>query len=92
MINSFLEILFSISLFIFGGNIIDTKLSLHHYEDDDYKEIFFLKNKDSVIKKCTKHLKFENIEKTMRFKPEGGQEAVYKITKLKEDSWKKYLY
>ena len=49
MINSFLEILFSISLFIFRKHH-DTKLSLHHYEDDDYKEIFFLKNKDSVIK------------------------------------------
>ena len=86
MINSFLEILFSISLFIFGGNILDAKLSLHHYEDDDYKEIFFLKNKDSVIKKCTKHLDLENIEKIVRPKPQGNQEAVYNITKIEEDS------
>tara|TARA_B100001113_G_C20893249_1_gene527945 strand:- start:409 stop:669 length:261 start_codon:yes stop_codon:yes gene_type:complete len=86
MINSFLEILFSLSLFIFGGNILDTKLSLHHYEDDDYKEIFFLKNKDSVIKKCTKHSELENIKKIVRPKPQGNQEAVYKITKTEEDS------
>jgi|TARA_B100001094_G_scaffold32674_1_gene27101 hypothetical protein len=86
MINSFLEILFSLSLFIFGGNILDTKFSLHHYDDDDYKEIFFLKNKESVIKKCTKHLELESIEKIVRPKPQGDQEAVYKITKTEEDS------
>ena len=28
-----LEILFSISLFFTGGNIIDTKLNLHKYEE-----------------------------------------------------------
>ena len=92
MINSFLEILFSLSLFIFGGNILDTKFSLHHYDDDDYKEIFFLKNKESVIKKCTKHLELESIEKIVRPKPQGEHETVYKITKLEEDSWKNYLY
>lgn len=86
MINSLFEILFSLSLFVFGGNILDTKLSLHHYEDDDYKEIFFLKNKESVIKKCTKHLELENIEKIVRPKPQGDQEAVYRITKEVEDS------
>ena len=36
-----LETLFSIALFINGGRIIDTKLGLHHYSDEDYKEIFF---------------------------------------------------
>ena len=37
--------LFSFSLFVSGGHVIDTKLGLHHYSDEDYKEIFYLKNK-----------------------------------------------
>ena len=65
MLSSFLEVLFSVSLFIFGGNILDTKFSLHHFEDSDYKDIFFLKNKQSTVKKCTKHSIFENIVKLM---------------------------
>jgi len=39
-----LEILFSISFFFNGGNIIDTKLKLHKYEKENYKELFYLKN------------------------------------------------
>ena len=44
MCNAILETMLSASLFIFGGNIVDTKLGLHHYEDDDYSEIFYQKN------------------------------------------------
>ena len=80
MFNVFLETLFSISLFLFGGNVLYTKFSLHHYEDSDYKEIFFLKNKESVDKHCTKHLKFETIKKINRYIPEGRREAVYVVT------------
>ena len=80
MFNVFLETLFSISLFLFGGNVLDTKFSLHHYEDSDYKEIFFLKNKESVDKHCTKHSKFESIKKINRYIPEGRKEAVYVVT------------
>ena len=80
MLSSFLEVLFSVSLFIFGGNILDTKFSLHHFEDSDYKDIFFLKNKQSTVKKCTKHSIFENIEKIHRYNPQGSMETVYRIT------------
>ena len=80
MFSSFLEILFSVSLFLFGGNILDTRLSLHHFEDNDYKDIFFLKNKQSTIKKCTKHSIFEKIEKIHRYNPQGSMDTVYKIT------------
>ena len=34
-----LEILFSISFSLFGGNIIDTKLEHHKYEKENYKEV-----------------------------------------------------
>ena len=85
MFSSFLEVLFSISLFLFGGNILDTKFSLHHFEDSDYKDIFFLKNKQSAVKKCTKHSIFENIEKIHRYNPQGSMETVYRITNSEEN-------
>ena len=85
MLSSFLEVLFSVSLFIFGGNILDTKFSLHHFEDSDYKDIFFLKNKQSTVKKCTKHSIFENIEKIHRYNPQGSMETEYRITNSEEN-------
>ena len=85
MLSSFLEVLFSVSLFIFGGNILDTKFSLHHFEDSDYKDIFFLKNKQSTVKKWTKHSIFENIEKIHRYNPQGSMETVYRITNSEEN-------
>ena len=36
--------LFSFTLFITGGHVIDTKFSLHHYSDKDYEELLYLKN------------------------------------------------
>ena len=40
-----IELLFSLSLFLTGGNIIDTKLRFHKYDKDNYKDIFYLKDK-----------------------------------------------
>ena len=57
-----LEILFTISFALFGGNIIDTKLNFHKYEKQDYKKIFYLKNKESVNTYCIKHCRLENIQ------------------------------
>ena len=39
-----LETLFSITLFISGGHLVSTNLKLHHYSDEDYKELFYMKN------------------------------------------------
>jgi len=50
-----IELLFSLSLFLNGGNIIDTKLQFHKYDKDNYKDIFYLKNKESVTAYCVKH-------------------------------------
>ena len=75
------EILFSISLFFTGGNIIDTKLKLHKYEKENFKEIFYLKNKESVNTYCIKHSELENIKKIKYHRPNGGQETNYKVTK-----------
>ena len=58
-----LEILFSMSFTLFGGNIIDTKINHHKYENENYKEIFRLKNKESVNTYCVKYCRSENVKK-----------------------------
>ena len=73
--------LFSFSLFVSGGHVIDTKLRLHHYSDEDYKEIFYLKNKKSIFKECIRHSEFEDVKKIRR-RPDGGQETLYLIVPI----------
>ena len=75
-----LEILFSLALFITGGHLIDTKLGLHKYNDEDYKEIFYLKNQKSIYKECIRHSEFEDIKK-MKSHHNGESRTIYKVTK-----------
>ena len=77
-----LGIIFSISFFLNGGALIDTKFKVHKYEKEDYKEIFYLKNKKSVTKYCIKHSELEKITKKKHYKAGGGQETHYKVTQL----------
>ena len=63
MITMILNTIFSFALFVSGGHVMDTKLSLHHYSDEDYKEIFYLKNKKSIFKECIRHSEFEDVKK-----------------------------
>ena len=74
-----LETLFSMAIFITGGHLIDTKLGLHHYSDEDYKEIFFLKNKKSISKECIWHSKLEVIKK-LRVNSASGQGDIFKVS------------
>tara|TARA_B100001142_G_scaffold287018_1_gene302369 strand:- start:393 stop:959 length:567 start_codon:yes stop_codon:yes gene_type:complete len=75
-----LEIIFGISFSLFGGSIIDTKLNHHKYEKEDYKEIFYLKNKESVKTYCVKHSRIENIQKKKYRSHNGLEETKYKVT------------
>ena len=82
-----LKTLFSISLLFTGGHVIDTKLGLHHYNDEDYKEIFYLKNKDTISKNCVRHSENEDIKKIRGYRhTEDGAETVtyFKVTKNEE--------
>ncbi len=79
-----LETLFSLALFITSGNLIDTKFGLHKYSEQDYKEIFYLKNNKSTSKECIRHSELEDIKKIRRHRSNGGQETIYKITKNEE--------
>ena len=76
-----LETLFSITLFISGGHLVSTNLKLHHYSDDDYKEIFHLKNNASISKNCTRHTEVEDIKKITHGGNNGVIETRYIITK-----------
>lgn len=75
-----LEILFSISFFLFGGNIIDTKLTHHKYEKENYNKIFHLKNNESVNTYCIKHSEVENVKKVKWNRPGGLQETNYRVS------------
>ena len=84
MITMTMNALFALSLFVSGGHLISTNLKLHHYSDDDYKEIFYLKNKASISKNCLKHSEVEDIKKIKSHRDtENGGETVtnYKVTK-----------
>ena len=75
-----IEIFFNLFFFISNGNILDTKLKAHKYAKEDYKEIFYLKNKESIETFCVKHKEFENVKKIRQYVAGGGQETHYRIT------------
>ena len=81
MITTIINALFSLSLFVTGGHIVSTNLKLHHYSDDDYKDIFHLKNNASISKNCTRHTEVEDIEKITHAGNNGAIETRYIITK-----------
>lgn len=77
-----LETLFTMALFITGGYVIDTRLGLHRYNNEDYKEISLLRNKDSIYKHCIRHSRLENIKKIKSYRSnvdDGGMVTKYKI-------------
>ena len=45
----------STALAITGGKIISHDFKIYHFSDDDYLEIFNLKNGEKITKYCTKH-------------------------------------
>ena len=81
MIATIINTIFSLSLFVTGGHIVSTNLKLHHYSDDDYKEIFHLRNNSSISKNCTRHSEVEDIKKIRHGGNDGAQETRYIITK-----------
>ena len=74
------EIFFNLFFFISNGNILDTRLKSHKYAKEDYKEIFYLKYKDSIKSFCVKHKEFENVKKIRQYVAGGGQETHYKVS------------
>ena len=81
MIATIKAALISFTLFVSGGNILSTNFKLHHYSDDDFKEIMNLNNKASISKNCTRHSEVEDIKKIISYGPNGLQNSLYKVTK-----------
>ena len=79
------QLIFDIAYFFSGGKLIDTKLRLHKYQEENYNEIFYLKNTESLITYCAKHFELENIQKTRRKHFKDGLKTFYKITKAMND-------
>ena len=74
-----LETIISLSLFITGGHLVDTKFGLHHYSNEDYKDLWYLENKKSITKHCTRHDKLETLKKVRRSR-EGGSQTDFQIS------------
>ncbi len=79
MITMIINALFSFTLFINGGHLLDNKFKVHHYSDEDYKEIFFLQSPDSISKKCIKHSVVEKIS-YKNLHREGKNQRDYEIS------------
>ena len=71
------------TLFISGGHLVSTNLRLHHYSDDDYKDIFYLKNNNSITKHCLRHSESEDINKKTSYY-NGERKTIYKVAKNEE--------
>ena len=79
-----LKAILGLALFINGGHIISTNLKLHHYSDEDYEDIFYLKYNKSITKHCERHSELENIIKKKSYHNQE-QKTVYKVTKHKKN-------
>ena len=87
ILETIFSLVFSSALFITGGHLMDTKFGLHHYSDEDYKGIFYLKNNDSITKHCLKHSELEDIKKIRHQRHNNGENTTvtdYKVTKNEE--------
>ena len=78
-----LKTILGIVLFISGGHIVSTNLKLHHYSDNDYEDIFYLKHNKSITKHCDRHSELEDIKKKKIYHNQE-QSTVYKVTKHKK--------
>ena len=57
----------STALAITGGKIISHDFKIYHFSDDDYLDIFNLKNGETVTKYCTKHEEKVEVRKIRRY-------------------------
>ena len=53
----------STALAISGGKIISHDFKAYHFSDEDYLDIFNLKNGETITKYCTKHEKLVDVRK-----------------------------
>ena len=57
----------STALAITGGKIISHDFKIYHFSDDDYLDIFNLKNGERITKFCTKHEEQVEVRKMRKY-------------------------
>ena len=57
----------STALGITGGKIISHDFKIYHFSDDDYLDIFNLKNGERITKFCTKHEEQVEVRKMRKY-------------------------
>ena len=55
------------ALAITGGKIISHDFKIYHFSDDDYLDIFNLKNGERITKFCTKHEEQVEVRKMRKY-------------------------
>tara|TARA_B100001250_G_scaffold328985_1_gene293610 strand:- start:1308 stop:1589 length:282 start_codon:yes stop_codon:yes gene_type:complete len=78
------EIIFSLAFLFTNGNIIDTNLKLHKYDKENFKKIYFSKNKNKINAYCIKHSESEDIEKSNFNHHNEGQKTNYKVSRTEK--------
>mgnify|MGYP001171737407 FL=1 len=66
----------STALSISGGKIISHDFKIYHFSDDDYLDIFNLKNGERITKYCTKHEEQVEVRK-VRTHHDGVDRAIW---------------
>ncbi len=70
----------STALIITGGKIISHDFKIHHFSDDDYLDIYKLKNGERITKYCTKHQELVEIKK-IRTNHDGVDRTIWIVDK-----------
>ena len=78
------ELIFSLAFFFTNGNIMDTNLKLHKYDKQNFKKIYFSKNKNTVNVLCIKHSESEDVEKSKYNHHNEGQKTNYKVSRTEK--------
>ena len=78
------EILFTLAFFFTSGNVIDTNFKLHKYDKENFKKIYYSKNKELVTTFCVKHSELEDVKKSKYNHHNDGQKTKYQGLKTQE--------
>ena len=74
----------STALEITGGRIISHDLKIYHFEDDDFLDIYNLKNGETITKYCTKHEKLVDVKKIRRVDTNGVDRTIWIVDIVEE--------
>ena len=71
----------STALAISGGRIISHDFKVYHFSDEDYLDIFNLKNDETITKYCTKHEVLVDVRKIRTYQ-DGVDRTIWIVDKV----------